>query len=123
MNENKFSYTYSAENLEEVEKIRKKYIPQDETPLERLKKLDSSVTNKASTISLTVGIISTLVLGIGMCCCLVWTQFFALGIFIGIVGIMGTCTAYPLYKKVLNEERQKIAPEILKLTEEIQKIM
>lgn len=121
MNDNKFSYTYSAESLEEVEKIRRKYISQEETPLERLRKLDGSVADKANLISLVFGIISTLVLGFGMCCCLVWTQLFALGIVIGSFGILGVCLTYPLYKKVLDFERQKIAPQIIKLTEEIQK--
>ncbi len=120
MNNNKFSYTYSAETLEEIENIRKKYTPQEETPLEKLRKLDNSVTNKASLISLTFGIISTLVLGVGMCCCLVWKHLFVLGIVVGILGIAGVCIAYPLYKKVLETERKKIAPQILELAEQIQ---
>lgn len=122
MENNKFSYTYSANTQEEIAKIREKYSPREETTLEKIKRLDNNVTNKAVTASLIVGIISALILGVGMCCCMVWTQFFVLGIFVGIIGIIGVCAAYPVYKKVLEKERAKIAPQILALTdEEIQK--
>ena len=118
MDNNKFSYTYSADNQEEIAKIREKYCPREETTLEKIKRLDNGVTNKAITISLIIGVISALVLGVGMCCCLVWTQFFALGIVIGIIGIIGVCMAYPAYKSVLTKERAKIAPQIIALTDE-----
>lgn len=122
MDNNKFSYTYSADKQDEIARIREKYCPREETTLEKIKRLDNSVTNKAVTASLVVGIISALILGVGMCCCMVWTQFFVLGIFVGIIGIIGVCAAYPVYKKVLEKERAKIAPQILALTdEELQK--
>lgn len=122
MDNNKFSYTYSANTQEEIAKIREKYSPREETTLEKIKRLDNSVTNKAVMASLVVGIISALILGVGMCCCMVWTQFFVLGIVVGIIGIIGVAMAYPVYKRVLEKEREKVAPEILKLTdEELQK--
>lgn len=122
MENNKFSYTYSADKQEEIAKIREKYCPREETTLEKIKRLDNSVTNKAVTVSLVVGIISALILGVGMCCCMVWTQFFVLGIIVGVIGIIGVCLAYPVYKKVLETERTKIAPQILALTDEAEKI-
>ena len=122
MDNNKFSYTYSAGSQDEIAKIREKYCPREETTLEKIKRLDNGVTNKATMISIVVGVISTLILGVGMCCCMVWTQFFVLGIIVGIIGIVGVSMAYPVYKKVLTKERMKIAPQILALTdEELQK--
>lgn len=122
MDDNKFSYTYSANTQEEIAKIREKYSPREETTLEKIKRLDNSVTNKAVMASLVVGVISTLILGVGMCCCMVWTKFFVLGIVVGIIGIVGVVMAYPVYKKVLEKEREKVAPQILALTdEELQK--
>ncbi len=122
MDNNKFSYTYSSDTKEELARIRKKYIFQEETTLEKVKKLDNAVTDKATTISLVVGIISTLILGIGICCCLVWTQLFILGIFVGLLGIFGMASTPALHKYVLRTERTKIAPQILALTdEELQK--
>lgn len=122
MDNNKFSYTYSADSQDEIAKIREKYCPREETTLEKIKRLDNGVTNKATTVSIIIGVISSLVLGVGMCCCMVWTDFFVLGIIVGIIGIVGVSMAYPVYKKVLTKERMKIAPQILALTdEELQK--
>lgn len=122
MDNNKFSYTYSAGSQDEIAKIREKYCPREETTLEKIKRLDNGVTNKATTVSIIIGVISSLVLGVGMCCCMVWTDFFVLGIIVGTIGIVGVSMAYPVYKKVLTKERMKIAPQILALTdEELQK--
>lgn len=116
MDNNKFSYTYSAEAQEEIAKIREKYCPREETTLEKVRRLDKSVNDKATVISITIGTVSSLVLGIGMCCCMVWTKLFLLGIIIGIIGIAGICVTYPIYKRILANERAKIAPQILALT-------
>lgn len=118
MDNNKFSYTYSAETQEEIAKIREKYCPHEETTLEKVRRLDKGVTNKATAVSIALGTVGTLVLGIGMCCCMVWTNLFFLGIIIGIVGIVAICASYPIYKKILADERAKIAPQILALTSE-----
>lgn len=90
--------------------------------MERLRKLDESVTQKAMTISLIIGVISAIILGIGMCCCMVWGDIlFIPGIIIGLVGIVGVSLAYPAYTFVLKKEREKIAPEILRLIDELMK--
>ncbi len=118
MSNNGFVYTYSADSKEELLRIREKYSPIEESNAEKIKKLDNAVTNKAVTVSLAVGVISTLVMGLGMCCCLVWTLLFVIGIFLGTAGIVGICLAYPVYKYVLDKERKKTAPEILALLDE-----
>lgn len=119
---NSFRITYSAKERQEVENIRKKYIPQQEDKLQRLKRLDAKVYNKAATVSLIFGIIGTLVMGTGMCCCMVWAQeWFVPGIIIGLLGIALICLAYPMYNKTLKLEREKITPEILRLTDELMK--
>ncbi len=133
MNEEKdtFSYTYSAFQQKEVEAIRKKYIENDDTPaevdkMEQLRKLDASVTKKASIVALTVGIISTLIMGIGMSLVMTdigakigMTTAMVLGVLIGIVGIIGIIVTYPLYQHIVRKERRKIASQILELTEEL----
>lgn len=121
-NNETFTYSYSAKQQEEIEKIRKKYLPQTDDKMEQIRKLDNSVTKKGTAVSITVGIISTLVLGVGMCCTMVWTdRFFVLGIIVGVIGIAGVICAYPLYNHIVKKEREKIAPQILKLTEEMMK--
>ena len=122
---NLFNYTYSAKEQEEVKNIRKKYIPQEEEKedkMQKLRRLDASVYNKATTLSLIFGIIGALVLGIGMSCCMVWAGvWFLPGIVVGVIGIVLVCCAYPLYNKTLKKEREKIAPEIIRLTDELMK--
>ena len=120
--ENKFEYSYSAARNSEIEKIRKKYVPKTsaESKLEQIKKLDSSVESEAVGCALGIGIPGSLVLGIGMCCTMVWTDLFVLGIIIGIIGIAMCSAAYPIYKKTINKMRAVVGPQILKLTEEIE---
>lgn len=121
--ENKFAFTYSAKQQEEVKKIREKYVvSEEESKLEQLRRLDVGVTRKGSVVSLIVGVISALILGVGMCCCMVWGgSLFLPGILIGLVGIVGVALAYPLYNRIIKKERERIAPEILRLTDELLK--
>ena len=121
-NKQGFSYTYSAKEQDEIRKIREKYVPKEADKMEQLRRLDRSVTQKGTAASIVVGIIGTLLLGVGMCCCMVWAEsFFAVGIVVGIIGIAVVSAAYPLYSYVIKKEREKIAPEILKLTDELMK--
>lgn len=119
---NTFQYTYSAREQAEVKRIRSKYMPREEDKMAQLKKLDASVTGKATTVSLIVGVIGALILGTGMSCCMVWADKLLIpGIVIGLVG-MGICgLAYPLYERTLKKERARVAPEILRLTDELMK--
>ena len=125
-----FNYTYSAKEQEEIKAIRKKYAASEETEdkMTQLRRLDASVYSKASTAALAVGIVGALIMGIGMS--LVMTDIGAvlgtilamvIGIGIGVVGIVLVCLAYPIYNRTLKKEREKIAPEILRLTDELMK--
>lgn len=117
-----FEYTYSATMQEEVKKIREKYVQtsKEVDKLETLRRLDASVTRKGTVLSLILGTLGTLIFGTGMCCCLVWNQFIS-GIFLGLIGLVGVSFAYPTYSFVTKKEREKIAPQILRLTEELMK--
>lgn len=69
-----------------------------------------------------LGVVSCLLLGVGMCCTMVWMdRWFVPGIVIGVIGIIGVAAAYPLYARITKKEREKLAPQILKLTEELSK--
>ena len=117
-----FQYTYSAKQQEEIRNIRQKYMPQEENKMEQLRRMDAGVTRKATSISLAIGIGGTLLLGIGMCRCMVWQGvWFLPGIVIGLTGIGILALAYPMYHRIIKKERKKIAPEILRLTEELMK--
>ncbi len=126
-NKEGFSFTYSAAQQQEVENIRKKYLPKEENKMEQLRKLHAVPTQKAQTASLAVGIIGALIMGTGMS--LAMTQIGAalgnlamvMGIAVGVVGMVLVALAYPLYNRVLKKQREKIAPEILRLTDELLK--
>ncbi|MCM1330486.1 MAG: hypothetical protein NC253_13725 [Ruminococcus sp.] len=118
-NNEKFEYTYSAKQQAELENIRKKYLPKEETKMEKLRRLDKSVTSFGTVISIAIGIIGTLIMGFGMCLIMVWSKFF-IGIIIGIAGMVILGAAYPIFNYITKKRREKIAPEILRLTEEIE---
>lgn len=121
-NKETFSYTYSAKEQAEIKRIREKYAPKEADKMNQLRRLDQSVTKKGAMLSIIVGVIGALILGIGMCCCLVWgDRLFILGIIIGVLGIGVVSLAYPLFNRIIKKEREKIAPEILKLTDELMK--
>lgn len=120
-----FEYSYSAQRQKEVEEIRKAYLPKEEDKMAELRKLHAIPTQKAQAASLAVGIIGALLLGTGMSLCM--TELGAalgifamvLGIAVGLVGLAMAAVAYPIYNRILKKEREKIAPEILGLTEEL----
>lgn len=126
----RFKYTYSAKEQDEIKRIRQKYQSQEEDGMTRLRKLDASATSKATVIALALGIVGVLILGTGMS--LIMTDLTALlgmtgmanmivGIIAGVLGIIFVALAYPVYSKVLKREREKIAPEIFRLTDELMK--
>ena len=127
-NQETFTYTYSAQQQEEVQNIRKKYLPPEEDKMERLRKLHHSATQKAQAWALVLGVIGALIMGIGMS--LVMTDIGEMiglsnalipGIVIGVIGMIPVGFAYPTYNRILKKERQRIAPEILRLSDELMK--
>ena len=122
MENNTFNYTYSAARNKEVESIRNKYMPREESKIERLKKLDLRVQMAGTIESLCFGIVGALVFGIGMC--------FFLDVFAGtawlsalfmIIGSLIMIPAYPIYRRIARKTKTELTPEILRLSEEIMK--
>lgn len=129
-NKEGFEFTYSAKEQEEIKRIRKKYAApaEEEDKMAQLRRLDASVYSKATTAALVIGVIGALVMGLGMS--IVMTDIGAalgtilamvVGVGIGVIGIVLICLAYPMYTRTLKKEREKIAPEILRLTDELMK--
>ena len=127
-----FNYTYSAKEQEEIKAIRKKYAVQEKTEdkMEQLRRLDAAVTQKATSVSLVFGVIGALILGMGMSLAmtdigkiigLFGGMAMLIGILIGIIGIVLVSVAYPIYNFIIKKEREKIAPEIIRLTDELMK--
>ena len=117
-----FNYTYSASQQQEIRSIREKYTPptQEEDKMEKLRRLDASATRPGTIMSLIVGIIGALILGVGMCCTMVWAStWFIPGIIIGVIGIVGVIAAYPIYSHITKKQREKLSPEIMRLSDEL----
>ena len=122
-----FKMTYSAQQQEEIQFIRQKYAPQAESKMDRLRALDARVTKKAAMVSILAGVLGALMLGCGMS--LIMSDFGAAlgtaalpaGIALGAIGLALVALAYPVYNRTLKKEREKIAPQILQLTDELMK--
>ena len=131
-NKGSFNYTYSAKEQEEIRRIRQKYEAPEKTEdkMAQLRRLDAMVTQKATVVSLVFGVIGALILGTGMSLAMTeigeilglqGTTAMLVGILIGIIGIVLVCVAYPVYNRITKKEREKIAPEIIRLTDELMK--
>ena len=130
--QNGFSYTYSAKEQAELKQIRDKYTKPTEVEdkMARLRRLDASVTNTAQAVALVFGVIGTLILGFGMS--LIMTDLseilgtyqniaMPIGIIIGIVGGVLASLAYPIYNAIVKAKRKQLAPEIIRLADELMK--
>ena len=130
--QNGFSYTYSAKEQAELKRIRDKYTPTTETEdkMARLRRLDASVTSTAQAVALVFGVVGTLLLGFGMS--LVMTELGGIfgshriiatvvGILVGAVGGVLASLAFPVYNVIVKRKRKKLAPEILRLADELMK--
>ena len=128
--EKAFSYTYSAKEQAELKRIREKYTSpiEEENKMMRLRRLDASVTKSAQIVAITVGIIGALILGFGMS--LIMTDLsvilgqyenmaIVIGIVIGVVGCVIVSLAYPIYNAIVKARRKRLAPEIIRLADEL----
>ena len=126
-NNGNFSYTYSAQERKEVEAIRGKYLPGQESKLEQLRRLHAIPTRKAQSAALSLGILGALIMGTGMSLAMtdigiaLGSLAMVLGILVGVVGMVLVALAYPVYNRVLKTQRAQIAPEVLRLSEELLK--
>ena len=127
-----FTYTYSAREQEELKRIREKYTAptEAEDKMAHLRRLDASVTNTAQAAALALGITGTLILGFGMSLCMTdlgeilgsyRDMAMVIGSIAGIVGGVLAGLAYPIYNAIVKAKRKKLAPEIIRLTDELMK--
>lgn len=105
-----------------AEHIANEYSKKNDSKVIALKKLDRKAKQPAEIFAYSNGVIMSLVLGLGMCLSMkVIGDSFVLGIIIGIIGIIGVCVNYPIYKKILNASKEKYSYDIIKLANEISK--
>ena len=106
-----------------AESIAKEYAPKDSSKIVALRKLDRKAKMPATIFTYTFGIISSLVLGTGMCFAMQVLGGgmigMVIGILVGVIGIVGCGVNYPIYKKMLEKGKKKYAYEIMELAREI----
>lgn len=107
-----------------AEQLANEYAPKDTSTVVALRKLDARAKRPACIFTYTLGILSALIFGTGMC--LAMGQIgsgtagsFALGIVIGVLGMAGMGVNYPIYKRILENGKKKYAFDILELAKEI----
>ncbi len=120
---NQFNFKYTApsqEERKEIDSIRRQYLPQEhvESKMDRLRRLDALVKNTAIVWSLCLGVVGTLVLGLGLTMILEWS-IWLWGIVLMVIGSVPMSIAYPVYKLTLNKGKAKYGEEILRLSEEL----
>ena len=120
---NQFNFKYTApsqEERKEIDSIRRQYVPQEktETKIEKLRRLDALVKSVPTIWSLVLGVVGTLVLGLGLTMILEWNMWLW-GIILMAVGSIPMAIAYPIYKGVLKKYKNRYGEEILRLSEEL----
>lgn len=108
-----------------AESIANEYSVKKFSKVVKLKKLDRKVKNFPTIFAFTFGIISALIMGTGMSLCLGSISLgstvvtMVVGIILGVVGISGASVNYPIYKKLLNNRKEKYSGDIINLAKEI----
>lgn len=107
-----------------AEQLANEYAPKDTSKVVALRKLDAKAKRPANIFTYTLGVISTLVFGVGMCLSMGQigsgtTGSFVLGIIIGVLGMVGMGVNYPIYKRIHENGKKKYAFEIMELAKEI----
>ena len=106
-----------------AEALASEYAPKDASKITALKKLDRKAKLPAEIFTYTFGIVAALIMGLGMCLSMrvigEGTGMMILGIFLGIVGLIGMGINYPIYKKKLEAGKKKYAFEIIELANQI----
>ena len=119
----KFNFKYTApteEERKEIDSIRRQYAPkeQEETKLERVRRLDALVKSVPTIWALVLGVLGTLIFGLGLTMILEW-NILLWGIVLMVLGSVPIAVSYPVYKKVLKKYKNRYGEEILRLSEEL----
>ena len=123
-----FNFNCTPDENKELNSIRSKYTPHNESKMDTLRALDRKVKRPANTFSYIFGALSALVMGAGMSlvmtdigCILAISNTMVPGIIIGLVGLAAAIVNYPIHKAILSSRRRKYAGQIIALSDEIMK--
>ena len=107
-----------------AEKIASEYAPKETRKVVALKKLDSRAKRPANIFAYTFGVVMALVLGVGMCLSMKVigggsNVLTALGVAVGVIGIVGVSVNYSIYKRIMENSKKKYSADIIALAKQI----
>lgn len=120
-----FNYAYSAKEQEEIKEIAGKYAPMEkgEAEITKLRELDARSTRGATVVFIDIGnrrdfaVERGNILGYDR----ELGQVFVLGIIVCAAGIAIVILVYPIYNRMVKQKMEKLAPEILRISEKLLK--
>ena len=107
-----------------AEQIANEYSEKQTSKVKALKRLDAKAKNPAHIFAFSFGIVASLILGTGMSLTMGVigvgsSLLIALGVIVGLIGIVGMSVNYYLFKKILTNCKKKYANDILELAKQI----
>ena len=107
-----------------AEHIANEYAPKDTSRVTALRKLDARAKLPANVCAYSLGVVSALVFGFGMCLSMgvigaATTASAVLGIALGVIGMAGMGVNYPLYRKLLENGKRRYASQVMELARKI----
>lgn len=107
-----------------AEQIANEYAPKSTSKIIALRKLDRRAKRPALISAYTIGIVFTLIFGLGMCLAMgvigsAELSSSVIGIIVGCIGMAGIAVNYPIYKIILARGKSKYAFEIIQLAREV----
>lgn len=122
MQEKEFKYSYTApteEERKEAESIKREYEGVSATSkVQKLRELDKKVKRWPLAVSLTIGIVATLIFGLGLTLALEWSQY-VWGVILGAIGALGMASAFWFWQILLDKNKKKYGKQIIELANEI----
>ena len=102
-------------------KIMSQYVKPQSLKARQLKKLDKWIKKPTIIFAYTFGIISSLILGLGMCLSMkvICTGTLLIGLILGFIGIVGVSVNYYIYSKILERRKNQNANDVLLLAQDI----
>lgn len=111
----------NEKQIERANKIRDNYTAKVPTKYDELNSLNEKVHIPPRALAYVLGVLGTLVLGVGMCICLgtILSNLFPLGVAVGCVGIAIMIATPFIHKAMLKSRKKKYGEQIIALADEI----
>lgn len=111
-------YRANEQDQKRAENIRRQYVSHEENKMEQLQKMDGKVKLPGRVAGTILGVTGALVMGAGMSLVMVSNKI-KKGLVVSIPGMVMALSAYPVYSLITDRRKEKYAPEIMGMSEEL----